>query len=739
MTSVTRENILHKLRSVPTRCTLLLLACVAGAILTVTSISYLDLRDATAKNIAVRLDRAASAAAALLERETNGALKTVHDESGSLLHLRALPAPTPFNIGISDGYDALVEEIARINQGAANLFRFDETKNAFERVATSLRGPQGEYVRYVLLGAKHPSFATVREGRRYVGDSPVNGRVRHASLAPILDTNGRLLGLLAVDVGFVDDLWRETEDLQARHFSMALIALLLVASFGGLLFVRALRPLRAIAAYANSLAKGGNVGPVPYLGRRDEIGALASGMARVVEMRHRLETLAYRDLPTGCANTAGFKLALERAWAERKRREKLGLVLIGVDRFRSIVDAFGQQNGDLLLRKLAKRISQLAPKGSIVARVGPAEFAIASVSLSDDTDAVTLARSLIEALGCPVSLPRGELVTSTSVGIHHIEPDADIDEALRNAALALRKAKLDGRQRYVVYTPDLDSTLQRETLLVADLRSALAAGDLTVHFQPQIKIPAGTVLGVEALVRWTHPTLGPISPIEFIPIAEKFGLIVALGDFVLDEACRVAAAWTVAKVPFGRVSVNVSLTQLWDEDFVEKVSAALVRHRLASEVLCLEITEAVFMSDDIARIRTIFTRLRAMGVEISLDDFGTGYSSLAYLQGMPFTQLKIDKSFIRNVHLDARRARVLSGITDLARGLEFEIVAEGVETEEELEVVRGLGCDVVQGYFYAKPAPALLIPAEIARLNALGGAKQGTINGPRNTIATAAI
>ena len=304
-----------------------------------------------------------------------------------------------------------------------------------------------------------------------------------------------------------------------------------------------------------------------------------------------------------------------------------------------------------------------------------------------------------------------------SIGVAFLpEHGASAEEAHRNADLALRRAKLEGRGRVVVYDHDLNEKTQKSMLLARMLRQALENNELTVHLQPQVRVKDGKLHGFEALARWPHPSRGMIPPSEFIPVAEASGLIPELGQRVLDEACRIAREWCDAGFAFGHVSVNVSPIQLWQPNFVALVSEALARHRLDGKMLCLEVTESVFVDHDQSRVMSVFGELRALGVSLSLDDFGSGYSSLGYLNTLPLDQLKIDRAFISGVDKDNRKRSLLYGIVALGKGLQLDLVAEGAETAEEVAVLREIGCAVVQGYFFGKPVPAVMAQIEADRI-----------------------
>lgn len=708
------------LRSLTARGTALLVLAVALGTWTVSWIGGQEIAQQSSESIAVRLDRAVRTAATLISVRSQHEFTVRRDHLGQPLAYQVTQGEAAELLRPSIAFDMLVEDVARVNQGYVSLFRYDAVARQFVRIATSMRLADGHFVREVRWGEQHPAFGSLIGLNRFVGEVPQEGGVRMAYLTPILGENSTIAGALAVDIGWVDGLWKASNDLRDRSRNAALLIMALVALVGGAGLFLAMRPLRQIARYARAVATNTERGAVPYLGRGGEIGALAAGMARVVEMRGRLEKLAFFDPVTGKPNRTRLELILSSILKENGNGKPLALLQVGIDQFRTVNDTFGHKIGDELLRQVALALGSELGARDIVARIGADEFVIIATEIDNRKDAEALSQRCINRLDRPFVLRQSEIYISASVGIVMLPSDYETaGEALRDAGLALHRARAQGRRQIVAITATHRAEAQRSMELHRQLHRALAQDQLLLHFQPQVVPETMKLYGVEALVRWDHPEQGLISPGEFIPVAEDSGLIVELGRFVLDEACRTARQWLDCGLAFQHISVNISPIQLWQSDFDRLVSNFLVKHGLPPHCLCLEVTESVFIDREAERVVAMLQRLSRLGVTLSLDDFGTGYSSLGYLREMPFRQLKVDRSFIREANTDPKQAKLLAGIVALARGLDLQIVAEGVETEGELTLVRSLGCEAVQGFYFARPVPALMVPLEVERLRNL--------------------
>ena len=390
--------------------------------------------------------------------------------------------------------------------------------------------------------------------------------------------------------------------------------------------------------------------------------------------------------------------------------ETLAVLCLDLDNFKGVNDTLGHPIGDRLLGAIAERIRGAVREDDTVARLGGDEFAILQADATPQ-GAGALARRLTEVISEPIEIDGQEINTAVSIGIALAPNDgAAADHLMKCADLALYRAKAEGRGTFRFFEPDMDARIQARRALEVDLRRALTAGEFTLAYQPQINLASNQMIAMEALLRWTHAERGAVPPAEFIPLAEEMGLIVPLGEWVLREACKDAARWPD---PI-KVAVNLSPVQFRNRGLVAMVTQALAAARLAPHRLELEITEAVLLQDDEA-IVTMLHQLRALGVRIAMDDFGTGYSSLSYLRSFPFDKIKIDRSFIKDIDRNRDSAVIIKAIASLGHSLGIETTAEGIETAEQLELVRRAGCTEMQGYLASPPRPAAEAADLIAR------------------------
>jgi diguanylate cyclase (GGDEF)-like protein/PAS domain S-box-containing protein len=417
----------------------------------------------------------------------------------------------------------------------------------------------------------------------------------------------------------------------------------------------------------------------------------------------RIEHMAWRDQLTGLANRALLRNEMAaRLDGERVPGAELALLLVDLDDFKGVNDTHGHPFGDALLKAVAERLTEAAGDGVIVARIGGDEFALLQTRWDTESATVELAERVLAAVRRPFPIEDCLLSIRPSVGVARCPRDGDDVETLLKAAdLALYAAKSGGRDRIGYFEPKLEHGLREARTLKADLGEAIARGQLAVHFQPIVEARTRRIVDMEALVRWRHPTRGMMPPDMFIGLAEESGLIHALGEFVLLEACRAATLWPAA---IG-VSVNLSPAQLSRGDFLQVLQRALAMSGLAPQRLTLEITETVLM-ENLERSNAVLKAIRALGVRVALDDFGSGYSSLSYLQTFAIDTVKIDRAFIAAMETNQRTREIVPLITAIARNLGFRTVAEGVETQSQLDLVVAAGCQGAQGYFFSRPMPA---------------------------------
>ncbi|MDB5817445.1 MAG: diguanylate cyclase/phosphodiesterase with sensor [Rhizobacter sp.] len=419
----------------------------------------------------------------------------------------------------------------------------------------------------------------------------------------------------------------------------------------------------------------------------------------------RVEHLAYHDGLTSLPNRRMFSALLDRqVTLARQQGRQLAVLFIDLDGFRPINDSFGHATGDRVLTETASRLRAMTSLEGAVARVGGDGFLLLMQEARSVDDCARLARRAIDALERPFDLDGHRVQLSASVGIAIFPDHGDPDDLIVHADAAMYTAKRAGGGAHALFDPAVEGSALEQLSLLSDLRQAIDLGQLTLHYQPKVDGRRGEIRGVEALLRWRHPTRGMVSPVDFIPVAERFGLIHDLGNWVIDEACRQLRAWLDAGLRL-RVAINVSAHQLRKNDLLSRIEQALARHRVDASQLQCEITESVVMEDVKTTLR-VFEALERIGVELSIDDFGTGYSSLAYLRELPARQLKIDRSFVNDLVGSADARAIVDAVIRLAHALGLLVVAEGVETAEQRDVLLELDCDELQGYFFARPMTA---------------------------------
>ncbi|MFM2342180.1 MAG: hypothetical protein RLZZ592_1833 [Pseudomonadota bacterium] len=444
-----------------------------------------------------------------------------------------------------------------------------------------------------------------------------------------------------------------------------------------------------------------------------------AGIAQDVTEQHlqemRIQHMAYHDALTGLPNRSLVLDRLEQGLRMAGTHDRLLAVLfLDLDRFKTINDTLGHLAGDELLRQVARRLRQRLPPEVTLARLGGDEFLVLMEDLDDPAQAARLAEAIAGELDAPFLIGGQDLHVSASIGVSLYPRDGtDEQTLLRYADTALYKAKSAGRNTYRFFSPDMNAHAHERLRLENELRQAIERGELCLHYQPQIDC-RGRLSGVEALLRWQHPRRGLVSPTEFIPMAEETGLIHVVGDWVLDEACQQVRRWQQLGHPELRVAVNLSVRQLQRRGLDQTVRSALRRSGLAPAHLELEITESSMMDDPLGTMALLHT-LRGIGVQLSVDDFGTGYSSLSYLKRFPLQRLKIDRSFVDGIPDDGEDLAIVEAIVALARKLNLRIVAEGVETGAQRELLARLGCDEMQGFLLGRPMPACDLEALLAR------------------------
>ncbi|HJU50360.1 MAG TPA: EAL domain-containing protein, partial [Pseudogulbenkiania sp.] len=421
----------------------------------------------------------------------------------------------------------------------------------------------------------------------------------------------------------------------------------------------------------------------------------------------RIQFLAHFDVLTGLPNRAHIQDRVELAIQNATRdNERLALLLLDLDRFKTINESLGHSAGDALLQVLAERIRSTLLTGEVVARQGGDEFIVLLPLIADPGSAALAAERIREVLEPPVELFNHSISITPSIGISVFPDDGrDFETLVRNADAAMYHAKSAGRNSYKFYTADLNARAREILEIESQLRYALDRDEFVLHYQPQVNLKTGQIIGAEALIRWQHPDLGLLGPVRFIEVAEERGFIVQIGNWVIQEACRQLSHWRRQGLPRISLAVNLSTLQFKQQDLAVNLQRALSAHGLVGSDLDVEVTESVIMEDVETTIHTI-DRIKSMGLQLSIDDFGTGYSSLSYLKRFKADKLKIDRSFVRDIPMDADDSAIARAIINMAKNLNMTVIAEGVETIEQWKFLDREGCHAAQGYLLAKPVPA---------------------------------
>ena len=434
---------------------------------------------------------------------------------------------------------------------------------------------------------------------------------------------------------------------------------------------------------------------------------LAASVAHIVAWRTN-ENQLLRDPLTGLPSRVLFLNRLSAALERLQRRpgRYVAVLFLDLDRFKVINDSLGHPAGDKLILAVADRLRHSLRRHETIARFGGDEFAVLCEDLSDEQDAVAVAERLLKSFSLPFHLPHGEAMSSASIGIAMgMDPDESGEDVIRDADAAMYRAKQAGGGRVMLFD---EITRQRAVARLQTenaLRQALDRDELVVYFQPEVSVETGTIVGIEALVRWQHPERGLVGPADFIALAEETGLIIPIGDWVLMEACRHARRWHLERGEDEEpltVRVNVSGRQLVEKKIVASVARALEATELDPSRLCLEVTESVLIEDPESSAETL-ADLKALGVQIAVDDFGTGYSSLEHLRRFPIDSVKIDRSFVRGLPHSSEDVAIVSAVIELGHALNLSVVAEGVETSDQLGNLQTAGCDTAQGFLFSRP------------------------------------
>jgi len=456
------------------------------------------------------------------------------------------------------------------------------------------------------------------------------------------------------------------------------------------------------------------------------------GTARDISERKEAEEVinfqAYHDLLTHLPNRALLKDRLSLAIAHaRRNKRKLAVMFLDLDRFKLVNDTLGHTMGDRLLKAVANRLQSCLRRGDTLARFGGDEFTLLLPEVRTRDDVVVIASKILDRLNAPFVIDGHELFVGASIGISIYPEAGDSEETLiQNADIAMYQVKGRGKNGYQFFSEEMNHSFSTRLSLERELRNGLAQGELRVYYQPQVSLSSGRITGVEALVRWQHPTRGLVEPVNFLPMAEETGLICQIDEYVQSQAFRDVAYWRAKGLGELQVSVNLSATQLEKEGFVDRFVASLQQSGLEAGAVKLEITENTLMQDMEVIIPKL-KELRRLGVHIAIDDFGTGYSSLSYLQQFPIQTLKIDRSFVGDIRADETDASIVNAIVAMARGLKLDLIAEGVENRTQLRYLHSRGCSEGQGYYFSRPVPASEITTLIRQSPFEAVVREGTM------------
>ncbi len=593
-----------------------------------------------------------------------------------------------------------------------------------------LENPQVVAVRIEEGLANSKPLQRVREGyNASLDDETTKGRL-HQRTGQVT-RSGELLGSLVI---WFDAAYGQSLLEQRRSQMLVLVALQVLASVVVLIPVlvsRVLRPIERLKAQASALVEDtSDQPPATFVWKRhDEIGLLGQHLGRVQQQLRelfgqlgaknaQLEQLALYDHLTGLPNRSLFIDLVQREILQARRSgQKFGIFFIDLDRFKVINDTMGHAAGDALLMEVSRRLRDMLREIDVVCRQSGDEFLVLARDIAHWESLAEMADRVLQSIEQPLVLAGGSARVSASMGISLFPDDAqDFETLVKNADVAMYQAKSLGRARYSFFHAELNTRMQATMELEHQLGEAISSGQLVLHYQPQVDANTGAMTGVEALVRWQHPQRGLLYPGAFITIAEESGQIAEMGVWTLNEACRQKAAWKAQGLSVGCMSVNVSALEFRDHRLLDSLQTALRVHGLEPGELEIEITESVLMTETDTSQR-IIERVRALGVGIAIDDFGTGYSSLSYLKRLRPNQLKIDRSFVSDTATDNDSRAIVKGVISLADALGLTVVAEGVETAQQLMFLRECGCGTLQGYYIARPLAVEALKAWVQSRN----------------------
>jgi diguanylate cyclase (GGDEF)-like protein/PAS domain S-box-containing protein len=618
--------------------------------------------------------------------------RTVHASDSSLIDIRGSRLPIEWSV-------SPVRDASGAFAGAVLVFRDVASRRAAERALQSSEESRAEDAA-ALFEEKERAQVTLNS----IGDAVVStnfwGRVTYLNIVA-----ERMTGWSQAQAQgrAVDDVFRlvhvATRDPIASPTARAIIEDRTVGLGADCMLVRGGGAELAVETSAAPIHDrlGGVIGAV----------MVTHDVTAARELSQKLARLALHDSLTDLPNRTLLNDRLDQAMMRARRGgSTVAVLFIDLDRFKHINDSLGHAVGDELLRSVARRLQACVRSSDTVSRQGGDEFLILLADVVHPHDAAVCAEKIIAALEAPHGIAGQDLRISASIGIATFPHDADDAETLmRNADFAMYQAKHSGRNNYQYFRPDMNANAMERQSVELDLRQAIARQEFVLNYQPKVNLATGALVGVEALIRWHRPHRGVVLPARFIPVAEESGLILPIGRWTLDTACRQARAWQDGGLPPVSIAINVSAVELRGKDFLSNVRQILEQNRLEPRFLELELTET-FMMQDWRSTAEILRALKSLGVRIALDDFGTGYSSLSYMRRFPIDALKIDQSFVRDMTSDADDASIVSAVINMGRSLNMGVIAEGIQTRDQLEFLRDRQCPEGQGFYFGAPVPA---------------------------------
>lgn len=538
-----------------------------------------------------------------------------------------------------------------------------------------------------------------------------------------IEFENEIIGRLFIQAD-VSHLYDDIFDYLAFTSSMAFVALALATLLLFRLSLTITRPIKKLTGLMDSVIKNNDYSVRLESSSSDELGILTRGfnemlahiqvndekLAHELTERYKaekhLDKLAYYDVITGIPNRHSFQEKLEQAIELSLKTNKLmALLFLDLDNFKTVNDTLGHKTGDLLLKQASSRLSNVVRQSDYICRIGGDEFAIIIEHINDIEDVSTVTKKCIECLSNPFVFDGKNFFIGVSIGLSVCPDDAvTANDLLVNADMAMYEAKVNGKNNYQYFNKEMNVVHNNKYQLESDLRHAIELGQLELYYQPQIDMRSGELSGVEALMRWNHPERGMVAPDEFIPVAEETGLILQLGEWLLNTACHHAKKIEDSELKGITVALNISGMQIHEEDFIDTVWSALKESKATRNYLEFEITESILMDNSELVSRNI-NQLKSLGIHLSIDDFGTGFSSMGYLKSFPISKLKIDKSFITGLPHSDKDTAITQAVIAMSHSLNIKVVAEGVEHGSQVDLLRDFNCDLLQGYYYAKPMP----------------------------------